>query len=34
MGLVVAWAVINLISLGKATTAVLSEHYRPNPPGG
>jgi NtrC-family two-component system sensor histidine kinase KinB len=28
MGLVVAWAVANLISLGKATDAILSENYR------
>jgi two-component system, NtrC family, sensor histidine kinase KinB len=28
MGLVVAWAVVNLVSLGKATAAILSENYR------
>jgi len=28
MGLVIAWAVTNLISLGKATDAILSENYR------
>ncbi len=28
MGLVVAWAVINLVSLGKATGNILSENYR------
>jgi two-component system, NtrC family, sensor histidine kinase KinB len=28
MGLVVAWAVMNLVSLGKATDAILSENYR------
>jgi NtrC-family two-component system sensor histidine kinase KinB len=28
MGLVVAWAVTNLVSLGKATDAILSENYR------
>ena len=28
MGLVVAWAVVNLVSLGKATDAILSENYR------
>lgn len=28
MGLVVAWAVTNLVSLGKATNAILSENYR------
>jgi NtrC-family two-component system sensor histidine kinase KinB len=28
MGLVVAWAVLNLVSLGKATAAILSENYR------
>lgn len=28
MGLVVVWAVSNLISLGKATDAILSENYR------
>lgn len=28
MGLVVAWAVINLVSLGKATDAILHENYR------
>lgn len=28
MGLVVAWAVANLVSLGKATDAILSENYR------
>ncbi|NLJ27759.1 MAG: cell wall metabolism sensor histidine kinase WalK [Deltaproteobacteria bacterium] len=28
MGLVVAWAVVNLISLGKATDAILRENYR------
>ncbi len=28
MGLVVAWAVINLVSLGRATDAILSENYR------
>jgi len=28
MGLVVAWAVTNLVSLGKATEAILSENYR------
>ncbi|RJQ83616.1 MAG: HAMP domain-containing protein [Desulfobacteraceae bacterium] len=28
MGLVIAWAVINLVSLGKATDAILSENYR------
>jgi two-component system, NtrC family, sensor histidine kinase KinB len=28
MGLVVAWAVANLVSLGKATEAILSENYR------
>jgi NtrC-family two-component system sensor histidine kinase KinB len=28
MGLVVAWSVINLVSLGKATEAILSENYR------
>ena len=28
MGLVVAWAIINLVSLGKATDAILSENYR------
>ena len=28
MGLVVAWAIVNLISLGQATDAILSENYR------
>lgn len=28
MGLVVAWAITNLVSLGKATDAILSENYR------
>jgi two-component system, NtrC family, sensor histidine kinase KinB len=28
MGLVVAWAVTNLVSLGKATDNILSENYR------
>ena len=28
MGLVVAWAVMNLVSLGKATDAILRENYR------
>ena len=28
MGLVIAWAVTNLVSLGKATGAILSENYR------
>jgi len=28
MGFVIAWAVINLVSLGKATDAILSENYR------
>ncbi len=28
MGLVVAWAIINLVSLGKATDAILRENYR------
>ncbi len=28
MGLVVAWAIANLVSLGKATDAILSENYR------
>jgi NtrC-family two-component system sensor histidine kinase KinB len=28
MGLVIAWAVTNLVSLGKATDAILSENYR------
>ncbi|MBN2433613.1 MAG: HAMP domain-containing protein, partial [Acidobacteria bacterium] len=28
MGLVIAWAVINLVSLGQATDAILSENYR------
>lgn len=28
MGLVVAWSVINIVSLGKATDAILSENYR------
>jgi NtrC-family two-component system sensor histidine kinase KinB len=28
MGLVVAWAVANLVSLGRATDAILSENYR------
>jgi NtrC-family two-component system sensor histidine kinase KinB len=28
MGLVVAWAVLNLVSLGKATDAILHENYR------
>ena len=28
MGLVVAWAVTNLVSLGRATEAILSENYR------
>jgi len=28
MGLVVAWAVANLVSLGKATDAILNENYR------
>jgi two-component system, NtrC family, sensor histidine kinase KinB len=28
MGLVVAWSVINLVSLGRATDAILSENYR------
>ncbi|MFO7915400.1 MAG: ATP-binding protein [Candidatus Krumholzibacteriales bacterium] len=28
MGLVIAWAVVNLVSLGKATDAILSENYR------
>jgi two-component system, NtrC family, sensor histidine kinase KinB len=28
MGIVVAWAVMNLVSLGKATDAILSENYR------
>ncbi len=28
MGLVVAWSVANLVSLGKATDAILSENYR------
>jgi len=28
MGLVVAWAIANLVSLGKATGAILSENYR------
>jgi len=28
MGLVVSWAVTNLVSLGKATDAILSENYR------
>ena len=28
MGLVVAWAIMNLVSLGKATDAILSENYR------
>ena len=28
MGLVVAWAVANLVSLGKATDAILRENYR------
>lgn len=28
MGLVIAWAVVNLVSLGKATSAILSENYR------
>ena len=28
MGLVVAWAVSNLVSLGNATDAILSENYR------
>ena len=28
MGLVVAWAITNIISLGKATNAILSENYR------
>ena len=28
MGLVVAWAVTNLVSLGKATDAILHENYR------
>lgn len=28
MGLVVAWAVVNLVSLGKATDAILRENYR------
>ncbi len=28
MGLVVAWAVANLVALGKATDAILSENYR------
>jgi len=28
MGLVVAWAVMNLVSLGKATEAILRENYR------
>jgi NtrC-family two-component system sensor histidine kinase KinB len=28
MGLVIAWAVLHLVSLGKATTAILSENYR------
>ena len=28
MGLVVAWAISNLVSLGKATDAILSENYR------
>jgi NtrC-family two-component system sensor histidine kinase KinB len=28
MGLVVAWAVINLVSLGRASGAILSENYR------
>jgi NtrC-family two-component system sensor histidine kinase KinB len=28
MGLVVAWAVMNLVSLGKATDAILHENYR------
>jgi len=28
MGLVVVWAVMNLVSLGKATNAILSENYR------
>lgn len=28
MGLVFVWAVLNLISLGQATEAILSENYR------
>ena len=28
MGMVVAWAVVNLVSLGKATDAILRENYR------
>ncbi|WP_024336489.1 hypothetical protein [Desulfotignum balticum] len=28
MGLVVAWSVTNLVSLGKASEAILSENYR------
>lgn len=28
MGLVVAWSVANLVSLGKASDAILSENYR------
>jgi NtrC-family two-component system sensor histidine kinase KinB len=28
MGLVVAWAVVNLVSLGKASHAILQENYR------
>ncbi|MCU0233654.1 MAG: hypothetical protein MUE90_06450, partial [Thermoanaerobaculales bacterium] len=28
MGLVVVWAITNLISLGRATEAILSENYR------
>jgi len=28
MGLVVAWAVTNLVMLGKATDAILKENYR------
>ena len=28
MGLVISWAIVNLVSLGKATDAILSENYR------